>query len=359
MNKTTKRIIYIGIALVVVALLAIPKLDFLKAEENRKTAASPQASSRGIPVRAVVAKEEVLDNVVVANGTIFANEEVLIASEMAGRVTKINFKEGDKVKKGTVLVRINDDEMRAQLQRLEYQRQLFQQSEDRQRRLLAREAISQQEYDVALTQLNTSVAEIENIKAQLNKSIIRAPFDGTIGLRYVSEGSFIPVNTRIANLVNTNPAKLDISIPGRYSQSVRVGDKIRFVMEGYSKEFEATIYAVEPTIDPTTRTLQIRAITPNPSDELMPGAFVTAELVLKQIEKAILVPTEAVVPELNGHIVYLHKNGKAEPKRVEIGTRNPQNIEIREGLQPGDTIITTGILQMRPGIDVRIESIKL
>ncbi len=358
MSKTTKRIIYIGIALIVIALLAIPKLDFLKAEENRSPATSPQATTKGIPVRAVVAKEEVLDNVVIANGTIFANEEVVIASEMAGRVTSINFKEGDKVKKGTVLVRINDDEMRAQLQRLEYQRQLYQQSEDRQRRLLAREAISQQEYDVALTQLNTSAAEIENLKAQLNKSVIRAPFDGTIGLRYVSAGSFIPVNTRIANLVNTNPAKLDISIPGRYSQSVRVGDKIRFAMEGSTKDYEATIYAVEPTIDPTTRTLQIRAITPNPNDELIPGAFVTAELVLKQIEKAILVPTEAVVPELNGHMVYIHRNGKAQAQRVEIGTRNPENIEVREGIQPGDTIITTGILQMRPGIDVRIESIR-
>jgi membrane fusion protein, multidrug efflux system len=358
MNKTTKRIIYIGIALLVIALIAIPKMDFLKAEEKKSTAPSAQASQRGIPVRTVVAREEVLDNVVVANGTIFANEEVIIASEMAGRVTKINFKEGDKVKKGTVLVRINDDEMRAQLQRLEYQRQLYQQSEDRQRRLLAREAISQQEYDVALTQLNTSVAEIENLKAQLNKSIIRAPFDGTIGLRYISEGSFIPVNTRIANLVNTHPAKLDISIPGRYSQSVRIGDKIRFVMEGSSKDHVATIYAIEPTIDPTTRTLQIRAITPNETDELMPGAFVTAELVLKQTEKAILIPTEAVVPELNGHIVYIHKNGKAQPQPVEIGTRNPQNIEIRQGLQPGDTVITTGILQMRPGISVRIESVK-
>jgi membrane fusion protein (multidrug efflux system) len=290
-------------------------------------------------------------------GSILANEEVEIRSEISGRITKLFFKEGDNVRKGAILFHINDEDLKARLRKLQFNKKLAEDNEFRQKKLLEKEAISQREYDIAVNSVNTIQADIEDLQAQIAKYSVRAPFDGSLGLRYVSEGAFISPATRIASLTNLNPAKLDFSIPAKYAQSVGKGSKVYFTIDDNSEKFIATVFAVDPKIDPQTRTLQLRATAPNPKHNLIPGAFTKIELILKTNNNAILIPTEAVIPEANGSKVFIVKNGKAKPVKILLGSRTNLTVQVLDGLAKGDTLITVGSLQVKPDGEVEIKEV--
>lgn len=357
MNKVVKTILTIAIILVVVVLIAWPKVAELRSNSNEPKQASVNTGSNAIPVKGMVVKPERLDNKIRVTGAVLANESLDLRTEIPGIVSNIYFDEGNQVKKGQVLLNINVDILKAELEKLKYTQQLSMEIENRQKQLLEREAISQQEYDISLTQFNTSAADIKVLEEQIAKSVIRSPFDGAIGLRYISEGSYITPETRIAYLVKVDPAKIDFSVPGRYAGEVQEGDEISFTVEGMEEEFIGTVYAKDPRIDPITRTLPIRAISSNKSNKLVPGQFASIELTLGTNEAAILVPTQSVVPEVNGHIVYRLKNGKAEAVSVEIGLRQASEVEILQGLTPSDTVLVTGIQQVEDGTAIEITEI--
>lgn len=360
MSTTVKKVIGIIIILIVIFLIALPKLNIFNSEEanaQQAPAAAPAGGGTSIPVNATVVKTRKLENKIRVTGSVLANEAIQLRSEMSGMVSKIYFKEGDKVKKGELLVRINDEELRAQLDRLKYTLQLYQESENRQKQLLEREAISQEEYDITLTESKTAAADIRLLEAQIAKAHIRAPFDGIIGLRYISEGSYVTPTTDIASLLNIDYAKLDFSVPGKYSGIVNIGDNVYFTIENSNETFQGRVYAIEPQIDAATRTLKMRAISENKNQRIMPGQFANIELVLDAVENAILVPTESIVPELDGHKVFVSQNGKAEPVQVQLGLRTDTEVEVVAGLNPSDTVITTGLLQIRPGSSVNITQI--
>lgn len=355
MNKTVKRILIVTIILVVVFLIALPKLDFLGAKDNGENSKkTTRPTNPIIPVSAVVISPQKLDNKIQVTGAIQANESLEIKSEISGKVTSINFEEGQRVRKGTLLLTINDEELRAQLEKLRYSKKLREESEYRQRLLLEKEAISQEEYDQSLTELNTSRADIRLIEAQIARARIRAPFDGIIGLRYVSEGSYISPQTTIATFSNIDPAKIEFSIPGKYSNDVRVGNIIEFRTESSDDVYRGEIYAIEPQIDPETRTLRMRAISDNKDRRLLPGQFARVDLILDREEDALLVPSQAVIPELNGHKVFVVNDGKAESRSVEVGIRTNREVEIRSGISEQDTVITTGLLQIKPGSQLEV-----
>ncbi len=312
-----------------------------------------------LPVRGYVVSKRKIENRIISSGTLLAAEEVELRSETSGIITKILFQEGSFVKKGMLLVKINDAELQAQLQRTQYRLKLAETREERQRKLLAEKAVSQEEYDLALNELNTLKAEVAVISAQIEKTEIRAPFDGMIGLRYVSVGSYISPATRIASIQCVRPLKVEFSIPEKYAATVRPGDKVLFKVQGITNTLEARVYAIEPKIDPATRTLTLRATYPNTGNRIFPGAFAEVELFTQQIDDAVLIPTEALIPELKGQKVFVAKQGKAEPKPVEIGMRTDREIQITSGLSDGDTVITTGILQLRPGTSVRFTDLQL
>jgi membrane fusion protein (multidrug efflux system) len=219
---------------------------------------------------------------------------------------------------------------------------------------LEKDAISQEEYDNALNRLNTNTADLKLLEAQLDKTQIIAPFEGVIGLRYISDGAYITPNTVIATLYNISPAKIEFAVPGRYSTQVKPGQKILFTIESDDRNFVGEVYAIEPRIDPTTRTLKIRAIAENSRGLLLPGQFVKVGLILSSIKNAILVPTEAVIPDLNNHKVFIMEGGKAKEVKVETGMRTDKELEILSGLNLGDSLITTGILQLRAGMGVQV-----
>ncbi len=351
-----KKNIRVIAAIVVIALvIIIPKLLSLNKNASAELSAGSDAQSVNIDVNII--KPQKLDETIRTTGNILPNEEITLQSETAGKVTGIYFKEGSFTKKGQLLIKINDAELQAKLKSAEFQKVLAEENEQRQRKQLDIQAVSREAYDQTLNNLNIFKSEIDLIMAQISKTEIRSPFAGRIGLKFVSEGSYINSSTRIATLVDNNPLKIEFSIPGKYAGRVHPGDSVNFYVQGIEKKLNALIYAIEPKIDPATRTLTMRALYNNSEQELLSGSFANIELIVSSNENALLIPTEALIPELNGSIVFLYKNGMAQPVAVKTGLRTSQSIEIKEGLSPGDTLITSGLLELRPGIAVKISEI--
>ncbi len=350
--SSRKRLIVFAALAAAAVIAALPKLNFVGG--NTRNPGGGGGETR-IPVKAFIAGQARLDDRILITGTLIANEEVELRSEVSGKITKIYFQEGSIVHRAEMLLKINDAELQAQLLREQYREELAKQREDRQRELLKGNLISQQEYDVALNELNTVKAGVQLVKAQIEKTEIHAPFDGMIGLKYVSEGSFITTTTRIASLQDVNPIKIDFSIPEKYAGQVHKGARVRFHAQGSETKYDAEVFAVEPKVDQATRTLLLRASSPNPDGRLLPGSFAELELVIRSIPNALTIPTEALIPELAGQKVFVYRDGRVHAQRVETGIRTPTAIQITTGLADGDTIITSGILQVREGSSVNIQ----
>lgn len=308
-----------------------------------------------VTVEGVVVHPRPLENVVRSSGSVLASEAVDLVAEVAGRVEKIYFKEGAHVTKGDLLVKINDDDLQAQLKKTELQIQLASEQEKRQRQLFEINGISQEQYDIAVNQVNTLKADRDNLVAMIRKREVRAPFDGRIGLRYVSEGSYVSPATRIASMQKIDLLKVDFSVPEKYAGQVVVGDVVQLKSEETKQQFTGHLYAIEPKIDPATRTLQLRAMVENKNENILPGSYVQIELKLKKIPDALLVPTQAIIPVLRGQTLFVRKNGVAVSVPVKTGIRTASFVQITEGISAGDTVLTTGLMQLRTGMKVNVK----
>ncbi len=357
MKRTTRIILVVLIPILLVGAFFLRKSltsSEVGPQPSLQTASVAQERDNRLGVRAVIAEAVPFSNKLFTTGSIIANEEVRLRPETSGRITKLTLDEGGSIRKGDILVKLNDSELRAQLLRANLQQELAEIREGRQRSLLANSAIAQEDYDVALNQLQTIKAEIELIEAQIEKTEIRAPFDGQIGLKNVSTGSYITPSDIVATLQDLRTIKIDFSIPERYAAFVSAGDRITFTRQGSDSVYTGTVMAIEPRIDATTRTLQLRATAPNPRRDIIPGAFVEIQFELRAIPDAILLPSEAVIPELGGHSVFVSEGGIAKRRPIITGIRTENRVQVVEGINPGDTVLTTGILQLRENVPVRI-----
>ncbi len=253
-----------------------------------------------------------------------------------------------------MLVKINDRDIQAQLQQALTKEKLSASNENRAKQLLEKGAISQEEYDTSLADLQSLKAATQLIRAQLAKTSIYAPFSGKIGLRNISNGEYITPSKVIANLMSINPIKISFSVPEKYAGQIQLNSAISFTTSGSSKKYSGKVFAIEPGINTQTRTLQIKALAPNANMELLPGAFAKVEVSLNTLEDAILIPNEAVIPVLKGKTVFISKNGKAQQVPVEAGTRTAENIVITSGLKVGDTVLTTGAMALKPDAPVSV-----
>ena len=348
-----KRLLSIAALVIVVMLIAYPKV---KGFFNATTSAETVQNSAPLLVEAYLVKEDTLENKIFTTGSLIPNEEVELATESPGLIKSLYLKEGVTVSKDELLVKINDSDLQAQLTRAEYRLTLAEERERRQEQLLEKGGISQEDYDATLNEVNVLRAEVRLIQAQIDKTEIRAPFSGIVGLKYVSDGSYISPTSRIATLQDIDPIKIDFSVPERYASQLKVGTKVRFTLQGVEDTLNAVVYAKEPSIDTQTRTLQVRARADNKEGSLLPGAFANLELTLNTINDALLVPSVSLVPELQGQKVYVLRNGLVEPHSVLTGLRTERKIQITEGIQVGDTVLTTGLLQVRPGMKVQVKS---
>ncbi len=356
MNKYIKRILAFLPFVLVLAVLIAFKMGYFSKQQSSPELVSGRASTT-LPVRAVVIEAKALTDLVVAAGTVLPDEQVEISSETSGRITDIHFAEGSSVKRGDLLLTVNNADLHAQIERNKHQLRLASDREERQRSLLERQGISQQAYDQVFTELSTLKAEEALLQAQLDKTMIRAPFDGILGLRHVSEGGYISPGMKIVRLAKIEPVKIEFSVPERYAPFVKTGSNIVFSVDNQPGVFEARVYALEPVVDQRTRSIVVRAQYPNRGGQIIPGAFARVEVVIQSLDDALQIPAQALVPEMGSNKVFLFRNGKAVPQIVLTGLRTESHIQITDGLSVGDTVITTGILQMRPGLPVTINEI--
>ena len=352
------------LALALIGGLAWAKMHFFPGTAGSKDGGKGAAGGKGglggkgggktkIPVGVYVVKATSLADEVASTGSVLAEESVVVRTEIAGRITSLHFREGQSVSKGQLLFTINADETRAQLQKLRANLQLYQDQEKRQRTLLVKEYISQQEYEQSNNQVLTARADQQALQATLLKANVRAPFNGKLGLSSITVGTYVSPNTPVVTLARTRPVKIDFAVPGRFAARVRVGDVIRATDEATAKVYTAKVYAVNPELDPVSRTLQARARFANRNDELQPGAFVKVRLDLGETTDALQIPTEAVVPVAAGYQVFVVKNGKAATKDIKIGLRSDKLIQVLSGLAVGDSVVRSGVLQIKVGDAVK------
>ena len=309
-------------------------------------------SRSALPVNMLIVAPESFTETLPVIGTIEANESVVLKSEVSGKITGIFFNEGERVEQGKLLLKVYDDDLQAQLVKAQANLKLTEDVEARQRQLLDKEAISRQEYDVSFANLQAAQADVALLKAQISKTEIMAPFDGTIGFRKVSPGAYITPGIDIASLVSDDPAKIQFTVPEKYSQMLGRNTVIRFRLEGQHNERRATVYAVAPTIDQATRSLELKALAPNANGSLIPGAFARIEVLMETQKNVVLIPAESILSESAGQKVYLYKNKKVHPVMVETGTRTNNRVEIVRGIAPGDTVIVTGMMQITASTSV-------
>lgn len=350
-----KHIIYILLVAGIVALV-IYRISDNKKENNQGKQKSGGPAT--VTVIGMVLKPQEFAENLSLSGTLEANEQIEIRSEVSGIVESIKFKEGSKVLKGQILFTVNDLELRARLAKVQTAQRLAAENERRAKLLLEKEAISQEEYDISEADFQFARAESQLVAAQLAKATVRAPFSGTIGLRYISQGTYVTPTTPIARLVNTDQLKITFSIPEKYSSHIALSDRLTFTTTNAKEKYTATIYAIEPEVELATRTLKMRAIADNIDGKLIPGTFANVFLPLAIVKDALLVPTESLIPIQNGKKIFVSENGLAKEVIVETGSRTERSVNVLSGLKPGDTILTSGVMMLRNGTPVKVNLIQ-
>ena len=336
------------IIILIIALLIGSKFIFFSKKEDKAAATNKNKSALPIAVNYYVANYTGFTNDVFATGKIGAFNQIDILPEVSGKVIAVLFKEGETVLKGSPLVKLNDADLQAQLLKSKTQSKLSEQKLERLKKLIAVNGISQEEFDIQENELNSLKADQAVIAAQLAKTTICAPFTGVIGLKNISEGSFISSSTPIASLVQVSPLFVEFSVPEKYSNLFKKGISVKFSSDNTNgtKTFSATIYAIEPKVDETTKTIKARALY-NGNHTFYPGSFVKVFMNLNEEKNKLMIPTQAVIPTLKGQKVIVSKNGIATETMVIIGVRTDEKIQILDGLNEGDTVITTGLLSVK------------
>jgi membrane fusion protein, multidrug efflux system len=362
MNKNLRVTITIIIVLFITGMIFYPKLKPYIASKLKKqltTGAPIRQAQQKLNASGYIIVPTKMSDLIKTPGTLRPDEEVDLSFETSGKIVKINFIEGTRVKKGDLLAKINDLPLQAQLQKLLAQRKLSQEMEFRQKSLLDKDAISKESYDQIVTELQTIGADINLIKARILETELRAPFDGIIGLRYLSEGSYTTSSTKIAKLIKISPLKIEFSISEKYATEIKIGYPVTFTNDATNETYNASVYAVDPKIDINTRTIVIRALYPNKNEELKSGSSTSITLLLSQIDSAMAIPTEALIAEMEGEKVFVYKSGKASSVKVTTGLRTESKIQITSGLRFGDTLLTTGILQLRQSLPIILDTVIL
>ena len=364
MGAGLRRFILWTLVLVALAAIAAPKLMQRRGGGDRGSGGSagrgPGGGEATRPlaqppaVRIHVVKAEPLAETLVSPGTLVANERIEVVSENAGLIKKIHLDEGARVKAGDLLIKIDDSELITERDRVTARLELAERQAKRQNELHQQGLISDDELEVATTEADALEAELAQIGVRLAKTEIRAPFAGILGLRRVSEGAFLSPQTRIVTLVQSDPMKLEFAVPERYSDRFRPGDSVSFRIEGIEGDRRAKIYAIEPAVDPATRTVPMRATTPNGDGRLLPGAFADVMIAVREVPDALTVPSIAVIPELGGKKLWVLEDGAAQPRQIETGIRTGDRVEVTHGIAAGDVVITSGVQILRPGLAVSV-----
>ncbi|RZS71436.1 efflux RND transporter periplasmic adaptor subunit [Pseudobacter ginsenosidimutans] len=351
------------IATSLLLILSLPLMIFLHACASRANEPAPSASTAiaaapGIPADAHVVTPGEVKQLLEITGTLAANQEVAISSELTKKVVSVPVREGNIVAKGTLLFQLDDADLQAQLERLRQQEKLAALNEGRMKDLIAHDAASQQDYDQAATNLAVLKAEIRALQTTIDKTRIRAPFSGRIGIIRTYPGALVSPSAPLTTIVDDAQLKVEFSVPEKYATLVTPGKAQTFTVEGDSTEYKATVTSKESFVDQSTRTLMVRALAPNPKNKLVVGQSARLAIALRTSGDALQIPSQSLMPSSQGYSVFLLKSGKAALTPVVVGQRDANNVQITSGIHIGDTVIVSNQLRLSPNADVRIVNIK-
>ena len=326
--------------------------------EEHQPAVTVATVNPGLPVDGNIVTSAILKDQLEITGTLQPNQEVDIVSELPRKIVRIGVKDGARVSKGQLLFEMDNADLLAQLDKLRQQEKLAKLNEERLHDLIDHEAVIQQDYDQSFTNLKVLQSQITELQVMIDKTRIRAPFGGQVGIVHVYPGAVVSVNTVLTHMEDNSQVKVDFHVPEKYAQTIRVGSQQHFTVASDNKQYSATVFARESGVDQQTRTLLIRAISPNPGSLLLAGQSARMQLSLHAATNALSVSSQALIPSAQGYNVYIVKNNQAQLVPVEIGQRGANTVEVLHGLTKGDTVIASNLLRLSPGATVRFASLK-
>jgi membrane fusion protein (multidrug efflux system) len=338
----------------VVLLSACSSTDKKTTTTTQSSAQGPGAKQPPMMVDYVIVKPTLINEKIEVPGNLMAFETTEIHPEISGRLVQLNITDGKFVGKGALLAKIYDGDLQAQLRKLQVQLDIAKVNEDRSAQLLKIQGISKSDYDASLLNVNNIKADMEIIRSNLTKTDIRAPFSGKLGLKNVSPGAFVTPITILTTISQVNKLKLQFSIPEKYGSEIKKGQLVSFTVNGSQKTFAASVMATETSIEEDTRNLAVRAVVENADPALIPGSFANVKLILGNNPNALMIPNGTVIPQGRKKQVYVFRADKAMQTEITTGMRDSANIQVLTGLLPGDTLITSGLLFLRPGVDVKL-----
>lgn len=338
------------------ALLLLATLSLPACSGNKQP--NPQAGGQPPTiVDVIIVGPSKVSSELEVNGEVAANEFVELHPEVSGRLTYLNVPEGGNIGQGTVVARINDADLQAQKSKSKVQLELARQTEARLKKLLDVNGINQADYDAAYNQVRGLEADIAYTDAMIEKTVVKAPFSGTLGLRQVSPGAYVTPSTTIVTLQQVQTLKVDFSVPEEFSEFVQKGDTVLVKTDlGQDERLPATVWAIEPQANRDTRNLKARAMLAG--DKANPGAFVKVYIQRGGNASSILIPSNAIIPDAMSKKVVLVKGGKASFVPVETGMRQDRLVEVTSGLSPGDSLVVDGVLFARPNAPLKVRSVK-
>lgn len=331
---------------------------YAKAEDKSKSILVSAPAAPGVPVDGYIVKPAVLNDVLEITGSLEPNQEVDIVSELPRKIVRVNVKDGVSVSAGQLLFEMDNADLYAQLEKLHQQEKLAQLNEERLRDLIQHEAVVQQDYDQAFTNLKVLDAQIVELQVTINKTKIRAPFNGQLGIIHVYPGAVVSANTVLTHIQDNSQVKLDFHVPEKYAQNITSGSILKFTVASDNRQYNARVVAREAGVDPATRTLLIRAVSQNTAKTLLSGQSARMQVSLHSSDNALMVSSQALIPSSQGYNVYIVKNNQVQLDPVEIGQRGPFTVEVLHGLNKGDTVITSNLLRLMPGSLVRFASLR-
>lgn len=337
-----------------VAALAIVLAGCDRAEAGGEGGGAGEGAPPPMPVDVATAVTDTVIEQITATGEIEAVQSIEVGPEVEGRIVDIMLREGSEVGAGAPLFKVDDAELRAQVARLEAQRDLAQQALARTRALLEQDAASEAELEEAEAQARSTQAELDLQSVRLERTVVRAPFAGVVGERLVSLGDYVTSSTALVTLQTVNPMRASFEVPERYAVDLEEGQSARFGVAALpDREFTGVVDFVDPRVRLPARTILVKARVPNPGRQLQAGMFIEARLATEVRPNAIVVPEEAVLQLDQGTFVWvIGSGGQALRRPVVLGVRRPGEAEIRTGVEAGERVITAGMERLFEGANV-------
>lgn len=360
MNKKTRIALIAIIGIVILLIAFFPRIKRMWSADQDEPASgrAPQMSGRSaLSVNATILEPQTLNDMFRMIGILLPDEEVDLTFETSGKITNIYFKEGTYVQKGALLAKVNDAPLQAELKKLQARLPLAESRVYRQQTLLEKDAVSQEAFQSVTTDLETLKADIDLVKSRIKQTELRAPFSGYIGLREVSEGAYASPSVKVATLTKLSPLKIEFSVSEGMSSSIQPGSVINFTVENSLDTYQAHVYALESKLDKNTLTMIARARYDNPGGKIKPGQSASVNFQLQTIENALVIPTLSTVKELGRDITYVYSNGKAKQVEIVTGLRTSSSVQVVSGLSVGDTVLTTGVMQLRDDMPVKLNDL--